>query len=110
MATQIRPAASLRDIPRLPAARVRIWASNHLMWMALWSIGRAIFRVEENVLPALREGRADTQPQNGLSPGTDDITEMRSTGRGEACYGLISVPAVTHAAGRREEDRGILSR
>ncbi len=28
----------------------------------------------------------------------DDITEMRSTETGEACYALISVPAVTHAA------------
>ena len=28
----------------------------------------------------------------------DDITEMRSTETGEACYAVISVPAVTHAA------------
>src|ERR1700736_842841 len=58
MPPQILPAASLRSIPRLPAARVLARASNHLMWMALWSIEQAISRVEENVLPALREGRA----------------------------------------------------
>ena len=58
MPTQLLPAASLRSIPRLPAARALVWASNYLILMVLWSIGRAIFRVESNFLPALREGRA----------------------------------------------------
>src|SRR6266480_4003825 len=100
MPTQILPAASLRSIPRLPAARVLVRASNHLMWMALWSIGQAIFRVEANVLPALREGRAARQrpisrewgrkcPFAANDGKADDITEMRSTARGEACYGRV---------------------
>jgi hypothetical protein len=58
MPTQIVPAASLRSTTRLPAARALVRASNHLIWIALWSIGRAIFRVVSNFLPALREGRA----------------------------------------------------
>src|SRR3984893_6860233 len=58
MPTQIVPAASLRSTTRLPAARALVRASNHLIWVALWSIGRAIFRVVSNFLPALREGRA----------------------------------------------------
>src|SRR5215467_15582360 len=56
--TQIVPAASLRYITRLPAARVLVWVSNYLIFMVLWSIGRAIFRVEANFLPVLREGPA----------------------------------------------------
>ena len=61
MPMQTLPAASLRSIPRLPATRVLVRACNHLMWIALWSIRQAILRVEENVLPALREGRAAGQ-------------------------------------------------
>jgi hypothetical protein len=79
MPTQILPAASLRDIPRLPAARVLIWVSNPLMGMALWSIGQAIFGMEEKFLPALREGRAAGQQPtsrnsaaNALSPQTTE--------------------------------------
>src|SRR5712671_5360852 len=57
MPTQILPAASLRSANRLPAARTPSWVSNYLICIALWSIGRAIFRVASNFLPALREGR-----------------------------------------------------
>jgi hypothetical protein len=55
MSAEILPAASLRSISRLPAARVLAWASNYLILMVLWSIGWAIFQVESNFLPALRE-------------------------------------------------------
>ena len=56
MPRQILPAASLRSAQRLPAARALFLAANYLICMALWSIGRAIFRVAANFLPALREG------------------------------------------------------
>src|SRR5216683_7193405 len=55
MSKQILPAASLRSTNRLPAARTWVEGSNHLIWMALWSIGRAIFGAASNFLPALRE-------------------------------------------------------
>src|ERR1700732_794473 len=55
MSTQILPAASLRSANRLPAARAWVEGSNHLIRMALWSIGRAIFGAAANFLPALRE-------------------------------------------------------
>jgi hypothetical protein len=55
MPMQILPAASLRSGNRLPAARALVWACNHLIWMALWPIRRAIFGVASNFLPALRE-------------------------------------------------------
>ena len=110
MPPQILPAASLRSIPRLPAARVLARASNHLIWMALWSIGQAIFRVEEDVLPALREGRAVRERPMSRDRGrkcpfaagdgkADDITEMRSTGTGGACYPTDTGPAEWRAAG-----------
>src|SRR5260370_29408630 len=57
MPTQILPAASLRSAKRLPAAPTLFRAANYLICIALWSIGRAIFRVASNFLPALREGR-----------------------------------------------------
>src|ERR1700730_7004414 len=57
MSTQILPAASLRSTNRLPAAGAWVEGSNHLIWMALWSIGRAIFGAASNFLPALREAR-----------------------------------------------------
>ena len=55
MSTQILPAASLSSTNRLPAAGAWVEGSNHLIWMALWSIGRAIFGAAANFLPALRE-------------------------------------------------------
>jgi hypothetical protein len=57
MPRSILPAASLRSAQRLPAARALFLASNNLIYMALWSIGRAIFRIAANFLPALRERR-----------------------------------------------------
>src|SRR5437016_13522731 len=63
MSTQISPAASLRRANRLPAARTLSWAANYPVCMALWSIGRAIFRAASNFLPALREGRAKADCQ-----------------------------------------------
>src|ERR1700730_10858054 len=63
MSTQILPAASLRRANRLPAARTLSWASNCLVCMALWSIGRAILRAASNFLPALRERQAEADCQ-----------------------------------------------
>src|SRR5467141_1498202 len=56
MSTQILPAASLRSARCLPAARTLFRVPNYLSYMALWSIGRAIFGVAWNFLPALSEG------------------------------------------------------
>src|SRR6266436_8210632 len=56
MSTRLLPAGSLRSANRLPAARALFRASNYLIYRALWSIGRAIFGVAWNFLPALREG------------------------------------------------------
>src|SRR5262245_18669787 len=67
MSTQVLPAASLRSGHRLPAARLRFRESNCLMRWALWSIARAIFGVEPNFLPALRD---DTLP-GGVGHGAD---------------------------------------
>src|SRR5882762_6025658 len=57
MPRQILPAASLRSAKRLPAARTLFRVPNCLVCIALWSIGRAIFRAASNFLPALRERR-----------------------------------------------------
>src|SRR3984893_13924595 len=57
MLKQTLPAASLRSAQRLPAARTLFRVANYLICMALWSIGRAIFRIASNFLPALRERR-----------------------------------------------------
>jgi uracil-DNA glycosylase len=56
MSTQILPASSLRSVIRLPAGRALFLASNYLICVALWSIGRAIFGTVSNFLPVLREG------------------------------------------------------
>src|ERR1700730_10594488 len=63
MPTQILPAASLRSANRLPAARTLFRAANYLICMALWSIGRAMFRAASNFLPALRERRVPALPR-----------------------------------------------
>ena len=69
MPTQILPAASLRSAQRLPAARALFLASNNLIYMTLWSIGRAIFRGASNFLPALREGRVTRRRRDLHSSG-----------------------------------------
>src|SRR5438552_15183813 len=119
MPTQILPAASLRSIPRLPAVRVRVRASNHLIWMALWSIGQAIFRVGEEVLPALREGRAARPRPISRNSGRNcpvaanhgkPMTSRRCDRPGGARRVILSVQASRQGVTRgREEDGGILS-
>src|SRR6266446_4710605 len=69
MPRQILPAASLRSAQRLPAARALFLAANNLIYMALWSIGRAIFRGASNFLPALREGRVTRRRRDLHSSG-----------------------------------------
>src|SRR5258708_12860976 len=68
MSTRLLPAGSLRGANRLPGARALFRASNYLIYMALWSIGRAIFGVASNFLPALREGALP----GGVEQGSDD--------------------------------------
>src|SRR6266481_8008358 len=101
MPTQILPAASLRNAKRLPAARALFSAPNYLICLALWSIGRAIFRVAANFLPALREGRGAA-----LSP----------LARGEGLRGLFGrgdgrlLPAEARGVGAVDQGLGALGR
>src|SRR5437870_6368996 len=120
MAMQLLPAACLGSIPGLPAARALVRASNHLIGMALWSIGQAILRIEEKFLPALREGRAAGQQPtsrnsavNALSPATTGkpMTSRRCDRPGPAKRAILPAQALRNGVPRgREEDRGILSR
>src|SRR6266446_4357110 len=73
MSTQIVPAASLRNAKRLPAARTRSSASNYLICMALLSIGRAIFGVASNFVPALRER---CRLPGGVEQGADHLRAL----------------------------------
>src|SRR6266481_9485513 len=101
MPTQILPAASLRSAKRLPATRALFLAANYLICTALWSIGRAIFRVAANFLPALREGCCPS-----LSP----------LARGEGLRGLFGrgdgrlLPAEARGVGAVDERLGALGR
>src|ERR1700730_5493522 len=101
MPRQILPAASLRNAQRLPAARALFLAANNLIYMALWSIGRAIFRGAANFLPALREGCCPS-----LSP----------LARGEGLRGLLGrgdrrlLPAEARGVGAVDRRLGTLAR
>src|SRR5438132_58590 len=55
MSTQSLPAASLRTGHRLPAGRVLLWVSKHLILRALSSICWSICGAASIFLPALRE-------------------------------------------------------
>src|SRR6266851_10005341 len=72
MPTQILPAASLRNANRLPAGRTLSWALNYLICLALWSIGRAIFRAAADILPDGRE----------LSAGDGEVVDPEGRGVG----------------------------
>src|ERR1700730_5572037 len=67
MSTQILPASSLRSVIRLPAGRALFLASNYLICVALWSIGRAIFGIVSNFLPVLREGVLPGRVEQGAN-------------------------------------------
>src|ERR1700730_11524002 len=101
MPRQILPAASLRSAQRLPAARTLFLVANYLICLALWSIGRAIFWVAANFLPALREG---CRPS--LSP----------LARGEGLGGLFGrgdvrlLPAEARGVGAVNQGLGTLAR
>src|ERR1700730_1941488 len=58
MSTPTLPAASLRPHIFLPDRWVLPRVVNHLIYIALWSIGGAILRAQPGFLPALREGGA----------------------------------------------------
>src|ERR1700730_15987309 len=94
MPTQIVPAASLRSTTRLPAARALVRASNHLIWIVLWSIGRAISRVASNFLPALREGRAYQAAPAGVPAPCREIV----FGAGFDLIGVVGEHRVDRAA------------
>src|SRR6266446_1743708 len=55
MSTQSLPAASLRTGHRLPAGRVLLWVSKHLILRDLSSIFWSICGAVSSFLPALRE-------------------------------------------------------
>src|ERR1700730_11489115 len=101
MPTQILPAASLSSAQHLPATRTLFRAANYLICVALWSIGRAAFRVAANFLPALREG---CRPS--LFP----------LARGEGLRGLFGrgggwlLPAEARGVGAVDERLGTLAR
>src|ERR1700720_263844 len=101
MPTQILPAASLSSARRLPAACALFLAANYLICLTLWSIGRAIFQVAANFLPALREG---CRPF--LSP----------LARGEGLRGLFGrgggrlLPAEARGVGAVDQGLGALGR
>src|SRR6266436_2195474 len=101
MPTQIPLQPSLSSAKRLPAARALFLAANYLICLALWSIGRAIFRVAANFLPALREGRGAA-----LSP----------LARGEGLRGLFGrgdgrlLPAEARGVGAVDQGLGTLAR
>src|SRR6266436_3366026 len=103
MSTQILPAASLRSAQRLPAARTLPWAANDLICMGLWSIGRAIFRVASNFLPALRDRRARYQAASSkvrITAGPSIFTAKDGT----RCFFLL-LSATTAGPRRRIEPR-----
>ena|SRR5437867_4143724 len=94
MPTQFVPAASLRSTTRLPAARALVRASNHLIWVALWSIGRAIFRVASNFLPGLREGRT----YQAAPAGVPALCREIAFGAGFDLIGVVAEHRVDHPA------------
>src|SRR3984893_10968077 len=94
MPRQIVPAASLRSTTRLPAAGALVGASNHLIWVVLWSIGRAIFRVASNFLPALREGRAYQAAPAGVPAPCREIV----FGAGFELIGVVGEHGIDRAA------------
>src|SRR6202047_2666567 len=55
MSMQIPPCSLPQEHQSAPCCGGPGWGSNHLIWMALWSIGWAIFGAASNFLPALRE-------------------------------------------------------
>ncbi len=67
MPTQILPAASLRNANRLPATRALVRAAYCLICIALWSIGRAIFGIVSNFLPALRVDASPGRVEEGTN-------------------------------------------
>src|SRR6266404_8519954 len=101
MPTQILPAASLRNAKRLPAARALFSAPNYLICLALWSIGRAIFRVAANFLPALREGCRPSL--SSLAPG-EGLSGLFGRGGGRL------LPAEARGVGAVDQGLGTLAR
>src|SRR5437762_2893071 len=96
MPPQILPAASLRRAQRLPGARVLFLAANHMMWMAVWPIGGALFRGAANFLPALRErrvvGRRPDLPSLGVPALPRSVVRGAGFDPAFAGGGLLALP------------------
>jgi hypothetical protein len=93
MATQILPAASLRNASRLPAPRALVRAAYYLICIALCSMGRAIFRVAANYLPALREGALPRGVERGADRPADDPGASKDSSGFTLCQASRSMPA-----------------
>jgi uracil-DNA glycosylase len=67
MSTEILPASSLRSVIRLLAGQAPFPAPNYLIYIVLWSIGRAILGIVSNFLPVLREGVLPGRVEHGAN-------------------------------------------
>src|SRR6266403_40502 len=95
MPTQILPAASLRNANRLPATRALVRAAYCLICIALWSIGRAIFGIVSNFLPALRVDASPGRVEEGY-----ESPPRRQSGCIEEFAGLHAPPSIAADAGQ----------
>src|ERR1700720_876546 len=107
MPTQILPAASLRSANRLPAARTPSWAVKYLIFLALWSIARAIFRAAANVVPASRDnipsGAGNGEVVDPQGRGIGAGLEFEVVGGLEAGEDVLQVAGHRHLADRESD-------
>jgi hypothetical protein len=61
------PCSSLRSVIRLLAGQAPFPAPNYLIYIVLWSIGRAILGIVSNFLPVLREGVLPGHVEHGAN-------------------------------------------
>src|ERR1700730_16769283 len=83
MSTQNLLAASLRTGGLLPAGRLFLWASKHLIWTALSSICSVDFRAASIFLPALQgKGRAISARRDAARSGGREVGAQLLAGDG----------------------------
>src|ERR1700730_313849 len=87
MPTQFLPAASLRSGDLLPAVRHLVWASNYLIWIALWPIRGRISEVAAKF--SLFSGRARRISDDALAAQRGDLRRVVA----EAAEDLVGVLA-----------------